>query len=82
MICSSIVDLLVVANIDVRIYLAARSQDRFKERCGSFDNIIFVDYDAIEDVPFDFHADYIVHGASLASSENILLNRLKRCWLI
>ncbi len=73
LICSSIVDLLIIANqelkLGIHIFLAARSYSRFQEKYGDCDNITFVKYDATQNVLFDFHVDYIIHGASLASPE-------------
>lgn len=73
LICSAVVDLLLVANeslgLRVGIFLAARSYEKFEKRYKRFNNITFVNYDATQDVDFNFHVDYIIHGASLASPE-------------
>lgn len=73
LICSAIADLLVVANqkygLNVHIYIAARSQPKFEERFGICPNVTYVAYDATQKTHFDFHADYVIHGASLASPE-------------
>lgn len=71
LICSSIVDLLIVANrvknLNVRIYLAARNKQRFDDKYQQYQDICFVEYDALETVNFNFDIDYIVCGAGVAS---------------
>ena len=73
LICSAAVDLLIVANqvlqLDIHIYVAARSRSKFDDRFGDCENVTYVQYDANKNVHFSFHADYIIHGASLASPE-------------
>lgn len=73
LICSAVADLLIIANqkfkLNMRIYIAARSRSKFEERFGACENVIYVAYDATQKVHFDFHVDYIIHGASLASPE-------------
>lgn len=73
LICSAVVDLLIVANqifqLDIGIYVAARSRSKFDGRFGACENVTFVQYDANESLCFNFHADYVIHGASLASPE-------------
>lgn len=73
LICSTIADLLLVANetlgLEVNIFIAARSFEKYEKRYKLFNNVTFVNYDAIHDVDFNFHVDYIIHGASLASPE-------------
>lgn len=73
LICSAVADLLVIANqkfkLNTCIYIAARSRPKFEERFGACENVIYVAYDATQEVHFDFHVDYIIHGASLASPE-------------
>lgn len=72
LICSTIVDLLVVANcvksLDINIYLAARNKRRFDEKYGGT-SVHFVEYDALKPVNFNFHADYIICGAGVASPD-------------
>lgn len=73
LICSSIADVLIVANqkygLNMCIYIAARSRSKFEERFGTQVNLKYVAYDATQDVSFDFNVDYIIHGASLASPD-------------
>lgn len=76
LICSAIADLLIVANqmqkLDINIFIATRSHSKFIERYGIYKNIYYVAYDATENVNFEFHADYIIHGASLASPDKYI----------
>ncbi len=73
LICSAVVDVLMAANngsdADITIYLASLTEkeieDRFPVYLGS-DKIKYVHYNALEPVDFDFHADFIIHGASNA----------------
>lgn len=71
LICSSIVDLLIVANrtenLNVRIYLAARNKKRFVDKYQRYQDVCFVEYDALKLVNFNFNVDYIVCGAGVAS---------------
>lgn len=73
LICSAVVDLLVVyneqKNADIKIYVAARNQDVFEERYGAYPCVTFVPYDATQQIAFDIKADYIIHGAGLASPD-------------
>lgn len=73
LICSTIVDLLVVAsrekNLNVNIYLAARDKRRFDDKYGKTDNVHFVEYDALKPVNFKFDIDYIICGAGVASPD-------------
>lgn len=73
LICSAVVDLLVVyneqygANID--IYVADINASRFTARYGEYSCVVYIPYDATKDIDFDFDFDFIIHGAGLASPE-------------
>ncbi|MGM9903591.1 hypothetical protein A5844_002297 [Enterococcus sp. 10A9_DIV0425] len=76
LICSTVVDLLVVANkklkLNLTIYVLGRSIERLKERFASNDSqkcVIPVLYDATEAFQFEEKVDYIIHGASNASPD-------------
>lgn len=73
LICSSIVDLLIVANrvnnLNIRIYLAARNKKRFDDKYQQNQDVCFVEYDALKTVNFKFDIDYIVCGAGVASPD-------------
>lgn len=73
LICSSVVDLLVMYNechnADVKIYIAARNKQLFEERYGVYPYIKYINYDATKPINFDFRVDYIIHGAGVASPE-------------
>lgn len=68
LICSTVVDLLLVYG-KIDIYVGARNQEQFQERFGGFDNVHFVQYDALSEIRIDIKPDYIIHGAGLASPE-------------
>lgn len=78
LICSAVVDLLVVYseqnNAGIKIYVAARNQGAFEERYGTHPCVAYVPYDAIMPIAFDMHVDYIIHGAGLASPELYVAN--------
>lgn len=72
LICSSIVDLIHLANLqglNCKIYLADIKEEVFQTRYGHLEDIIFVKYDAILPIKFDFLCDYIICGAGIASPE-------------
>ena len=73
LICSAVVDILHVYNIkknaNVSIYVADINKDFFQVRYAKYDDIHFLDYNALLPVNFDLSADYIIHGAGLASPE-------------
>lgn len=74
LVCSAIVDFLMnmndTMNADLTIYVAARNEEQTRERYGErFDrkDIVFVKYDAVNDLSWDFEVKYIIHGASPAN---------------
>lgn len=76
LICSSIIDELLVLNelydYNIRIYACARSQTSINKRFEKYKdnkNLIYVQYDANENLDFNFKVDYVIHGASNASPE-------------
>ena len=73
LICSVIVDVLMAANItfnsNIHLFLASRSEESISDRFAYYiedPHIHFVQYDALKPVNFDFHVEYIIHGASNA----------------
>lgn len=68
LICSAVVDLLLVYG-KTEIFVGARDQKRFQKRFGGFDQVHFVQYDALSELKLDIVPDYIIHGAGLASPE-------------
>lgn len=73
LICSSIVDILIYANrfldADITIQLAALTEEETKERFAPYYGepyLQYVPYNALKPVDFDFHTDFIIHGASNA----------------
>lgn len=74
LICSAIVDILFRYNDThsdkIHILAAGRSEEKIRSRFGTMvdrTDFSFVQYDATStDNKFDFHADYIIHGASNA----------------
>lgn len=75
-VCSPVADLIFYANrkmgTGITLYLAGRSEERM---AGRFQNqrYHFVPYDATKTFRnrFDFHADYIIHGASNSAPKDI-----------
>ena len=80
LICSAIVDILIRYNETrknkIKIVVAGRSLDKVIERFAHFvqkDYFSFIPYDASRtDNCFDFHSDYIIHGASNATPNMII----------
>ena len=74
LVCSPIVDLILRSNnrlgTDIDLYLAGRSEERLKKRFPG-NKFTFVPYDATEKNHFDFHTDYIIHGASNSGPKDI-----------
>lgn len=73
LICSTIIDLLVVANrekkLNIRIFLAARNKERFNDKYSGCKDVCFVEYDALKALTFNFCVDYIICGAGVASPD-------------
>ena len=69
LICSSIVDVLLAYGKLDKIYVGARNQVQFQERLSGFQQVKFVQYDALKNLELDITPDYIIHGAGLASPE-------------
>lgn len=77
LICSAVVDILIRYNEShdnqIRIFAAGRNERKLADRFGIKPGLSFVIYDAAnEKNRFDFHADYIIHGASNASPNKIV----------
>ena len=74
LICSAVADLLIRMNersgADIQVFAAGRSGERMERRFGPFFGkpyFHFVPYDAAAaSNTFDFHADYVIHGAGNA----------------
>lgn len=73
LICSSVVDLLIIYNerydANIKIYVAARNKQYFFERYGEYQYIKYLNYDATKPIDFNFKVDYVIHGAGVASPE-------------
>lgn len=74
LICSALVDFLLVLNdtlqMDIRLILAARSLQKTRERYGQKlerDDVLFLQYDAMNEFQCETKPDYIIHGASPAN---------------
>ena len=80
LICSSIVDMLLLANknnsLNLQIYLATRNLEKTKRRFEQFGDasISYVEYDATKPLNFDKKIDFFIHGASPASPELFVKN--------
>lgn len=74
LVCSPIADLIFRSNkslgTDIQLYLAGRNEERARKRFSN-ENFIFVPYDATARNQFDFHVDYIIHGASNSGPKDI-----------
>lgn len=68
LICSAIVDILIIYG-KVDVYVGARNYDHFQKRFAGYERVHFVQYDALNNISFNFKTDYIIHGAGLASPE-------------
>jgi len=73
LICSSVIDVLVVCNqtygANIKIYAADINEAGFSARYGNCPCVGFLPYDATKPIDFDIDADYIIHGAGLSSPE-------------
>lgn len=73
LICSAIVDLLIryenKNHIEIKIIVAARSEERFLEKYGTYSFVEYMPYDAEKEFVCDKEIDYIIHGAGLSSPE-------------
>lgn len=73
LICSAVVDVLAVCNrnhsVNVRVLVADINDAFFSERYGKYSCVTYVPYDATKPIDFEVEADYILHGAGLASPE-------------
>lgn len=66
---SAIVDVLLAYGRTNEIYVGARNQEEFIRRFSNYKKVVFVPYDALEEIRLDIKPDYIIHGAGLASPE-------------
>lgn len=73
LICSTIVDLLLMCNeekdLSIHIIAASRSKDKVVARFGNRKDIEFMHYDAVNKQFSTFDYDYVIYGASNASPE-------------
>ncbi len=74
LVCSAIVDFILVlndtVNANIKVYLAARTKEKALQRFGNKlerTDVIFVAYDALKEIKWDYELDYIIHGASPAN---------------
>lgn len=73
LICSSLVDLMIVYNkchnANISIYIAYTNEAGFNARYGEYACVKYLPYDATKPIAFNVDADYIIHGAGVASPE-------------
>ena len=73
LICSSVVDLLIIYNeyyrANINIYVADINENGFSVRYGIYPYVRYLSYDATKSITFNVNVDYIIHGAGLASPE-------------
>ena len=74
LVCSAIVDFLLIlndtVNAGIKIFMAARSEEKAKIRFGDKmerADVIFVAYDALKEINWEYNLYYIIHGASPAN---------------
>lgn len=80
LICSAVTDILVRYNEThggkIKIYAAGRNEMRMRDRFSQYydrDYFNFVPYDSSRsDNQFDFHCDFIIHGAANSSPKKIV----------
>ena len=80
LICSSVTDILISYNEThdekIQIYAAGRNEQKMKDRFFEYfdkDYFHFIPYDSsIPDNRFDFHCNYIIHGAANSSPKKIV----------
>lgn len=80
---SAITDILLryneIMNGGIDIYVAGRSEKRTKKRFSRYStdsHFYFVPYNATGNNVLNFHADYIIHGASNSSPKDIMANTI------
>lgn len=73
---SCIVDFLInlndTTNAGNKIYIGALNTEDAEGRFGKLldrSDVIYIEYNALKEITFDLHFDYIIHAASLASPE-------------
>lgn len=69
LICSTIVDVLLEYGKTGKIYVGARNQSSFHERLGGYNQVEFIQYDALKKLHLNICPNYIIYGAGLASPE-------------
>ena len=74
LVCSSVVDFLLnyndTSDAGITVYVAARSLKKAEKRFGKRmdrSDVVFVEYDALRSISWNFNIDYIIHGASPAN---------------
>lgn len=74
LVCSAIVDFLLTLNrkknYEIHIYIAARSIEKARERFNDSirsGDVTFIEYDALQDINWDYSVDYVIYGAGLAN---------------
>ena len=74
LVCSAIIDFIINLNDTLQannvIYIAARSGQKARDRFGKLmdrPDILFVEYDALKNISWNFDVDYVIHGASPAN---------------
>lgn len=70
---SCIADLLILHGKS-NVFIGARNEEEFNHRYGNIKKVKYVKYDALSDLNFSFHPDYIIHCAGLASPELYISN--------
>jgi nucleoside-diphosphate-sugar epimerase len=73
LICSSVVDLLIIYNklydANIHVFIADINENGFLARYAEYPFVKYISYDATKPIEFDIEVDYIIHGAGVASPE-------------
>lgn len=74
LVCSAIVDFLLnlndTQNAGITVYVTARDIKKAEKRFGDCmyrPDVVFVEYDAVQNIDWKFDVDFIIHGASPAN---------------
>ena len=66
---SAIVDFFHISNLNIKIFIADINESAYKQKYEKCSDIIYIKYNALEDINFYFKFDYIINCAGLASPE-------------
>lgn len=73
LICSAFVDFLMSLGMDIQVYAAGRNVEKLKARFAywaDWEELRYVNYDALQPFAFEGELDYVIHGASNADPKS------------